>query len=186
MAYYYARHSGRWAYETISRRCQFANRQQLKSRLKSVFGKKLFPLYASVTRRVLQSRLLYFLRRIQMYIAYARTLANIYKLYIFAAISDECVLQSLHSRRCYISLFLLVPCVCQRTWQRDSLFLPQNITAFLLDAIKGVIYHEVATRANNVTRDEDELAVTAADAFALSKNLREFATGFRSRDLHSI
>lgn len=53
-AYYYARHSGRCACETISRRCQFAIRQHVKVALKTnpvidrAQVKKLFPLYASI------------------------------------------------------------------------------------------------------------------------------------------
>jgi len=63
-AYYYARHSGRCAYETISRRCQFVVRQRVKSLLKPVIDralrvqrsdKKLFPLYARIACEISHS-----------------------------------------------------------------------------------------------------------------------------------
>lgn len=77
----------------------------------------------------------------------------------------------MRSRRCYISLFLAL-CVCQRTWRHDSLFLSQNIIAFLLDAIKGVIYHEAATRG---------LITSPATKTNLQSRLRTFRAFEKSR-----
>lgn len=69
--------------------------------------------------------------------------------------------------------------------------LPKNLTARLSlslskyygdsfsDTINGDLSWDDHSRVNNVTHDEDELAVTAADVFALSKNLGEFATTTR-------
>lgn len=195
MAYYYARHSGRYAYETISRRCQFVDRQRLESHLKSVincavnaiFSKKLFPLYASIMRHiVLQSRLLNFLHDIQMYIYVWRN-AKVNCMYLqWLVINTSCVTTS----PCVLSLYFIV----SRSMRR----LPKNLaTRFSLSPSK---YYGVSlrrdqrrdlswgghSRVNNVARDEDELAVTAADISRFRKISENSPPppGFRSRDLH--
>lgn len=94
--------------------------------------------------------------------------------YIFAAISDEYVLQFPHASSPL--LYFIVSCfIRQRTWRHDSLFLSQNITAFLVDAIKDVIYHEAATRGlitSPATKTNSQSRLQTFRAFEKSRRIR--------------
>lgn len=108
MAYYYARHSGRYAYETISRRCQFADRQRLKSVINCVVSAvKNYFLFTQVLCDVsfcnpvcLTSSTTY-----KCIYVYERMLADVYSMYLqWLVINTSCVTTSPYVSYIYILL----------------------------------------------------------------------------------